>query len=296
MSNKILTCAAVFAGVDGDAEVLQIPCGSGAARTFEEKLLFQYKDFSNLEAVAYHGEYKADSDECLSISGYQDADEAIASMHRLCNGQAEDAIEDLGDLIDCRGLLFSVPGIDDCYLIQRFTKSLLFRPGDGVYFWSGDVVKAVEEYQFAIGASLAGIYRIKENELRFGNVKTIRSVFPKFDETYAPGATLDDLEKFFSHPVFDEGAVERVKRSDSSNVARLVWLAMADKVDMGKEFPYIERWDRMLNMGCCENGKIRFPREVSKAKIVLRMALGDVTEKGGRVFLANSKKPLEKFD
>lgn len=296
MSHNNFICAAVFAGLDGKAEVLQIPCGAGPAGIFKEKLLCQYKVFSDLEAVTYHGEYKADSDECLSISGYQDADDAIAGMGKICGGQSEDAIDCLGDLVDCRGLLFAVPGIDDCYLIQRFTKSLLFKPGDGLCFWVKDVVQEVEEYQFAIGSSLAGVYRIKEKELRFGSVQTIRGVFPKFDETYAPGATVDDLEKFFSHPIFDDGAVERVKRSDSSNVARLVWLAMVDKVDMGKEFPNIERWDRMLNMGCCDNGKIHFPREVSKAKIVLRMALGDVTEKDGRVFLSNSKKPLEKFD
>lgn len=294
MIAKFFVLGAIFINDAGEADVALIPCDKRPQRQFSERLAAQLKEFRKLVPTDYHGEYKPEDDECLSIKGYQDTGKVIAGMKSLCNGECEERVRDLKELENCRGFVFGLPEFPEMLLIQRFTKALLLKPGHGYTMFSG-TVGSVDEYQFSIGNSLVGVYLDKTKELQFRNVQTIRSTLPKFDETYAPGATSADLDQFFSNSIFEEISAARAKKSDSVHIARLVWLAMSEGVDMVKEFPNIERLDRMLNMGCCQDGQIVFPKDVQRAKILLRMALGDVMEKDGRIFLTNSKKPLDKF-
>lgn len=180
-------CGAVFSGEDGSADVLGVPFDTTAREDASAKLQEQWNKFSTLNSVPYDGRYKADDDERLTISNYGDMDGVVAGMRRLIGGETSDQISSFDELDTCRALLFWAPAITDEIMIQRFSRALLLKPGR-LFHWTQNVRRVTESY-LTISSSLAGSYSLEKNTLTFANVNTIRRALPKFDETYAPGAT-----------------------------------------------------------------------------------------------------------
>lgn len=286
-------CGAVFSGEDGSADVLGVPFDTTAREDVSAKLQEQWNKFSTLNSVPYDGRYKADDDERLTISNYGDMDGVVAGMRRLIGGETSDQISSFDELDTCRALLFWAPAITDEIMIQRFSRALLLKPGR-LFHWTQNVRRVTESY-LTISSSLAGSYSLEKNTLTFANVNTIRRALPKFDETYAPGATQADLERFFSNPIFEEKSSEIAKTSDSSQIGRLVWLVLNSGSDFASSFSKVQHFDKILNMDSVHDSKIVFPKDVARAKIILRVLLGDVFESNGNVYLTNSKRPVKAF-
>ena len=112
--------------------------------------------------------------------------------------------------------------------------------------------------------------------------------------------TLLELHKltwnvFFSNPIFEEKSSEIAKTSDSSQIGRLVWLVLNSGSDFASSFSKVQHFDKILNMDSVHDSKIVFPKDVARAKIILRVLLGDVFESNGNVYLTNSKRPVKAF-
>lgn len=56
-----------------------------------------------------------------------------------------------------------------------------------------------------------------------------------------------------------------------------------------------QKYDEILNLNSVRNGKIIVSTEVRKMEVILRILLGDVFEDNGRIYLSNSKRPIERF-
>lgn len=65
--------------------------------------------------------------------------------------------------------------------------------------------------------------------------------------------------------------------------------------DCASVFSKVQHFDKVLNMDSVHDSKIVFPNDVARAKIILRVLLGDVFESNGEVYLTNSKRPIKAF-
>ena len=295
---NVFMVAATFAGnEDSSVEVKIIPFAEDIRADIGDQLAQQFQSFSELEEVDYNGRYKADEDECLCIRGYKDPRKTLGGFLSLCYGGKRELVTSVEDLHNCRALLFHVPECPGKILIQRFSRSLVAQKGR--YFGVVDRRRfgRLDESAFCFGTSLAGYYSIADDKFYFRNVQTIRSAIPGFDEMYAPGADEEMIKSFFEgNAKFEPSSAKAIAARDSKKIARLVWLINDAKVNVSSRLADLKRFDQLLNMKCFNEGMVRFPAEVNRAVIILRILLGDVFEQDGKVYLSNSRKALSRFE
>lgn len=112
---------------------------------------------------------------------------------------------------------------------------------------------------------------------------------------YAPGADKTTITTFFRQPIFDQDSADKVQALDSMKVARLVWLLKEQDAPLERRLATFQKYDEILNLNSVRNGKIIVSTEVRKMEVILRILLGDVFEDNGRIYLSNSKRPIERF-
>lgn len=78
-------------------------------------------------------------------------------------------------------------------------------------------------------------------------------------------------------------------------VARLVWLLKEQDAPLERRLATFQKYDEILNLNSVRNGKIIVSTELRKMEVILRILLGDVFEDNGRIYLSNSKRPIERF-
>lgn len=297
MKKKIdLICGAIFPSNEGKAEVLDVPFDEEARTDIFNILKDQFLDFDKKQKIKFDGRYKADSDESLFISDYEDPDGAMKEIVEMTQGKTFNSINNFSQLKSCVGLLFWVPEITNKILVQKFRPSLLMTPGRG-WLWSdtNKTVHGLKESMLTLPSSLAATYDPASKQFVFSNVNTIRGALPKFDAVYAPGATKKQLNEFFSNPIFEQESAKVAMNSDSKQISRLVWLVLHNEISIEVRMKDLKYYDDKLNLNVVDESLIVFPKAVDKAKILLRIILSDVFESDNQVYLTNSKRPLEAF-
>lgn len=292
-AESLFVSGASFRGVSTCVRRLKLM--SDAANDISAVVRSQYEEFSELSEVEFDGRYKVESDECFSISDYVDADGTFASFQEIINGNCSDVLKNTDSLSECRALLFRAPQLPNMVLIQRFTNSYLAKRDRWFGFGCSDSVRKIEESAFTIASSLSGVYDLESKRLRFKSVQNIRAVLPGFSDQYAPGADKTTITTFFRQPIFDQDSADKVQALDSMKVARLVWLLKEQDAPLERRLATFQKYDEILNLNSVRNGKIIVSTEVRKMEVILRILLGDVFEDNGRIYLSNSKRPIERF-
>jgi len=295
MNNNTFMVGASFLNEDGCAEIKTIPFDSELRIQIAEMLTKQYEDFRKLESIPYDGRYKVDNDERLTISSYTDPDQTFSEFQKCCSGQGCEELVDIEGLIRCKAILIALPGLSNHVLVQRFYKTMIASRDRFFGCLDGKVFTRIAKSVFSFGSTVAGVYDCSAKALSFRSIATIRGALPKFDEIYAPGADDNMMNQFFGNGLFEQESAKAVLDRDSKKISRLVWLINDSKVDVAAGVDKFKTIDRLLNMGCFQEGKLCFPHDVKRIQIVLRTILGDVFEEDGKVFLTNSKRPIDPF-
>lgn len=296
MTTTFEACA-IFAGEDDSVEALRINFEEPIKKQISEELVRQLKVFENFERCLYDGRYKADDDECLSIVDYKDPGNVIGVFKKYLNGESSDTLSSVDDLTRCRAFLFVVPEYPEKVLIQRFSRVLIANKGRFYSISDNDTFSSIKESAVTIASSLAGLYDLRTNVMDFTSVQTIRSAIPGFDDVYAPGADESMIQGFFSDSIFEESSAKEAAKKDSTKIARLIWLINDSKVNLKQKLTNLQKIDELLNMNCyLDGGKVKFPSDVKRACVLLRVFLDDVFIQDGNVYLTNSKRALSRFN
>ena len=295
MSGQFEACA-IFAGEENSVEAYRLQFSKELQNTIEKTLSEQLKAFEQLSPVDFNGRYKADPNECLMIEDYKDPGDVVSSCLSYVRGQSSEIIDSVEDLQCCRALVFHLPSHPNKFLIQRFSRSLIASKANYFSFASGSTFTKIQESSVSLASSLTAVHEIDSKKFYFKNIQTIRTAIPGFVERYAPGADENMISNFFSHSIFDQECAKGLMQKDSKTIARLVWLLHESEVKIENKLEDLKEVANLLNIDCFKDNLITIPTEVSRARIVLNVFLGDVFIQDGSVYLTNSKRALKPFD
>lgn len=295
MTSILTVFGVVFPNDENSTNVYNVLLNDDAKDEIEKLLNPQIEKFKKLKAIPFDGQYKPEDDgECLSINNYKDEDKTIENFLNIINAKSSKILTKDRVFDNCLALLFRVKSDPDLVIIQRFTLNYLASRKAIFGFADGDTVKKITPAGFMIASSVAAIYKISTKELFFRNIQTVGAIFPKFLETYSPGASKQEIRTFFKNNIFDKNTHSNIN-VDSKRISRLVWLINKSGVTLRSYFVRFKKVDTVLEMKCCIGRKIKIPDSVEKTEIILNVFLGNIIEYEGNLYLSNSRRPLAKF-